>query len=50
MYSSEVKSIHTQIVEFARSKYNENLKKKMDINENLRTIKDLLEAEIEKII
>ncbi len=50
VYSSEVKSIHTQIVEFARAKYNENLKKKMDIKENLRTIKDLLEAEIEKII
>lgn len=50
VYSSEVKPIHTQIVEFARAKYNENLKKKMDIKENLRTIKDLLEPEIEKII
>ena len=50
VYSSEVKPIHTQIVEFARAKYNENLKKKMEIKENLRTIKDLLEPEIEKII
>ena len=50
VYSSEVKPIHTQIVEFARAKYNENLKKKMEIKENLRTIKDMLEPEIEKII
>lgn len=28
VYSSEVKKIHTQIVEFIRSKYNQNLKKK----------------------
>ncbi len=50
VYSSEVKSLHTQIVEFARSEYNKNLKKKMDIKENLKTIKDLLEEHIEKII
>ena len=50
VYSSEVKSIHTQIVGFAKAQYNENLKKKLDIKENLRTIKDLLEWEIEKII
>ena len=50
VYSSEVKPIHTKIVEFARAKYNENLKKKMEIKENLRTIKDMLEPEIEKII
>ena len=50
VYSSEVKSIHTQIVELARAEYNKNLKKKMDIKENLRTIKDFLEWEIEKII
>ena len=50
VYSSEVKSLHTQIVEFARSEYNKNLKKKMDIKENLKTIKELLEEHIEKII
>lgn len=50
VYSSEVKSIHTQIVELARAEYNKNLKKKTDIKDNLRTIKDLLEWEIEKII
>lgn len=50
VYSSEVKSIHTQIVELARAEYNKNLKKKMDIKDNLRSIKELLEAEIEKII
>jgi hypothetical protein len=38
-----VKTIHTQIVELARAEYNKNLKKKMDIKDNLRTIKDLLE-------
>ena len=50
VYSSEVKSIHTQIVELARAEYNKNLKKKMEIKDNLRTIKDLLDWEIEKII
>jgi hypothetical protein len=50
VYSSEVKTIHTQIVELARSEYNKNLKKKMEIKDNLRGIKDLLEWEIEKII
>ena len=50
VYSSEVKTIHTQIVELARAEYNKNLKKKMEIKDNLRTIKDLLEWEIEKII
>ena len=33
----------SQIVELARAEYNKNLKKKMEIKENLRTIKDLLE-------
>lgn len=50
VYSSEVKTIHTQIVELARAEYNKNLKKKMEIKDNLRAIKDLLETEIEKII
>ena len=50
VYSSEVKSVHTKIVELARWEYNKNLKKKMDIKENLKSIKDLLEWEIEKII
>ena len=50
VYSSEVKTIHTQIVELARAEYNKNLKKKMEIKDNLRNIKDLLETEIEKII
>ena len=30
VYSSEVKKIHTQIVEFARAKYNDNCKKSLD--------------------
>lgn len=50
VYSSEVKTIHTQIVEFARAKYNENQKKRMEIKEILKIIKDWLEEYIEKII
>jgi len=50
VYSSEVKSIHTQIVEFARAKYNENAKKRMDIKDNLRIIKEDLWEFITKII
>jgi len=50
VYSSEVKSIHTQIVEYARAKYNENHKKRMDIKDNLKNIKDDLGDFINKII
>lgn len=50
VYSSEVKSIHTQIVDFARAKYNENNKKRMDIKDNLRNIKEDLGEYITKII
>jgi ribonuclease J len=50
VYSSEVKSIHTQIVEFARAKYADNLKKKMDVKENLRQLKEVLGEFIAKII
>src|SRR5574344_2280326 len=50
VYSSEVKTIHTQIVEFARAKYNENHKKRMDIKENLKQLKEDLGTYIEKII
>ena len=50
VYSSEVKNIHTQIVEFARAKYNENLKKRMDVKDNLRLVKDALGEQITKII
>jgi ribonuclease J len=50
VYSSEVKTIHTQIVEFARAKYNEHQKKRMDIKDNLRQIKEDLGGYIEKII
>ncbi len=45
-----MKTIHTQIVEFARAKYNENQKKRMDIKENLRLIKEDLGEFINKII
>lgn len=50
VYSSEVKTIHTQIVEFARAKYNENNKRRMDIKDNLRQMKDGLGDFISKII
>jgi len=50
VYSSEVKSIHTQIVEFARNKYNDNLKKRMDVKDNLKQLKEDLGEFIAKII
>ena len=50
VYSSEVKNIHTQIVEFARAKYNENQKRRMDIKDNLRQIKESLGDFVLKII
>ena len=50
VYSSEVKTIHTQIVEFARAKYNEHQKKRMDIKDNLRQIKEDLGEFVSKII
>ena len=50
VYSSEVKSIHTQIVDFARAKYVENAKKHKEIKDNLRMIKEDLWDYINKII
>jgi ribonuclease J len=50
VYSSEVKTIHTQIVEYARSKYNDNRKKNMDIKDSLKNIKEVLWEYITKII
>ena len=50
VYSSEVKKIHTQIVDFARAKYNDNAKKKMEVKDNLRIIRDELGEYITKII
>jgi len=50
VYSSEVKTIHTQIVEFARAKYNEHQKKRMEIKDNLKQIKEDLGEFISKII
>jgi len=50
VYSSEVKNIHTQIVEFARAKYNENHKKRMDIKDNLKQLKEDLGDFVNKII
>lgn len=50
VYSSEVKAIHTKIVEFAKSLYNQNLKKRMDIKTNLKAIREALGDEITKII
>ena len=50
VYSSEVKKIHTQIVEFARAKYRDNSKRKMEIKDNLKSIREDLGEYITKII
>lgn len=50
VYSSEVQDIHTKIVEFARAKYNDGAKKKMDVRANLKQIKEDLWEFITKII
>ena len=50
VYSSEVKKIHTQVVEFARARYNDHLKKRMDVKENLKLLKQELGEYITKII
>ena len=51
VYSSEVKKIHTQVVEFIRSKYNQNLKRRrMEVRDNLKLIKDDLGQYVNKII
>lgn len=50
VYSSEVKNIHTQVVEYVRSKYNQNLKRNMDVRDSVRLIKDDLGNFINKII
>lgn len=40
VYSSEVKQVHTDIVEFARNKYNDLHNKKFDIKDIMKIIKD----------
>ena len=45
-----MKNIHTQIVEFIRSKYMQNLKKNMEVKDNIRYIKDDLGSFITKVI
>lgn len=40
VYSSEVRQVHTDVVEFARNKYAELAKKKYEIKEIMRFIKD----------
>ena len=50
VYSSEVKSIHTQIINFAKNKYLDNNRKRMDTKENLRNIKETLGEHITNII
>lgn len=42
--------IHTQIVGFARAKYNDNLKKRMDIKDNLKAIRDDLVNILQKLL
>jgi len=50
VYSSEVKNIHTKIVEFARAKYNENRRRRMEVRDNLKSIKWDLGQFVNKII
>lgn len=50
VYSSEVKEIHTKIVDFARAKYLENSKRKMQVKDNLKIIKEDLWTFMEQII
>ena len=50
VYSSEVKSIHTQVVEFARKQYINNKAKGQSIHDNLKSIKEDLSGFLSKII
>lgn len=50
VYSSEVKDIHTQIVEFARKKYIDNKNRVQSVWDNLKMIKDDLWWFLHKII
>jgi len=50
VYSSEVKDIHTQIVEFSRKKYNDNKNKNRTTGDILKMIKEDLWWFINKII
>jgi len=50
VYSSEVRDIHTKIVEFVRAKYNANAKKRMDVRANLKQIKSDLGTYVTNII
>lgn len=50
VYSSEVKQIHTQIVEFVRKKYSDNKSKARSVGDNLKMIKEDLGFFLRKII
>ncbi|USN57458.1 MAG: ribonuclease J [Candidatus Peribacteria bacterium] len=42
VYSSEVQKVHTAIVQFARKKYTDNMRKSRSVKDNLKAIKDEL--------
>lgn len=50
VYSSEVKDIHTSIVDFVRKKYNDSKVKTRSVGDALKTIKEDLGGFINKII
>lgn len=50
VYSSEVKDIHTKVVDFAREKYLQNQKKRMMVKDNLKNIKIELWDYLNKVI
>ena len=50
VYSSEVKDIHTDIVEFSRKKYNVYKAKKQSVVDILKAVKEDLNFYVEKLI
>lgn len=50
VYSSEVQKVHTAIVQFARKKYTDNIRKSRSVKDNLKMIKDELGAYVKGLI
>ena len=48
VYSSEVRDVHTKVVEFARAKYNEHKKKKREMKDIMKAIKEDLGDYVKK--
>jgi ribonuclease J len=50
VYSSEVKKVHTAVVQYARKKYTDNAKRARSVKDNLRMMKDDLSQYIKGLI